>query len=56
MGYWRLINKPKKSPSIGLIGGIMSMSIAPGLMCAHWYVLGVTCFILGVGIIDWNRS
>ena len=46
----------KYNLALGLIGGGLSICIAPGLVCAGYLVLGVFTFVVGLWIIDYNRS
>lgn len=41
---------------LGFVGGVLSMAIAPGLMCGGFYVLGCISFLVGLAIIDYNRG
>ena len=46
----------KYNLALGLIGGSLTMAIAPGLICAGHWVLGGLTFLVGMWIIDYNRS
>lgn len=41
---------------LGLVGGILTMVIAPGFVMAGMYVFALICFITGLAIIDYNRG
>ena len=46
----------KYNLALGLIGGTLTVCIAPGLICAGYYLLGALTFLVGMWIIDYNRS
>ena len=47
-----------KRPNIvlGLIGGLVSLCVAPALAINGMYILGILTLVAGVTIIDWNRQ
>jgi hypothetical protein len=47
-----------KKPNIflGLVGGILTMAVAPGLVCGGMYFWGLVSFLGGLVIVDWNRN
>jgi len=47
-----------KKPNIflGLVGGILTVAIAPGLVCGGMYFWGLVSSLGGLVIIDWNRN
>ena len=46
----------KNNSLLGLIGGILTIAIAPGLAIAGMYVIALISFIMGLAIIDYNRG
>ena len=41
---------------IGLIGGIATIAIAPGLAIAGYHITAGILFITVIALIDWNRN
>ena len=41
---------------LGLIGGILTIAIAPGLALSGMYIFSAICFVGGLTIIDYNRG
>jgi hypothetical protein len=40
---------------LGIIGGILTIAIAPGLFVGGYYLFAIISFIVGLTIIDYNR-
>jgi len=45
-----------KNVILGFTGYILTVGVAPVLFIEQYYFLGVVSMILGIGIIDYNRS
>ena len=49
-------NMKKYNGLLGIIGGSLTMAIAPGLAVGGYYLTAIVLFVVGIYIIDYNRG